>query len=326
MAAVQLLVFLACSALMIWRLGALENRGFEGTVLGTLVMPYCSGISNLIFAFVMGMKGGDGEAVLGNCLVNNVTNLTLLIGLPAMIWGMMILPGKAKKGKGKDKVVKITKKEREFRRLNRLELLLTLMALLFFTGALWAVSLDGRISFGDGIILVGIFVFWQVFEVFEVLKTNVRSGRSFHLMMLFDLAIILLGAYGVYISVDIMVEWFETRGNDYLGGAGLGWVSGWLMVLPNAMLAIYYSKAGRSDIAYSSQVGDGHICIPLCIGLFALFHELRIPDAFEESIYLLLGGAAVHLMFITILGRLPKWTGAILVASYGWFLYIGLVS
>jgi cation:H+ antiporter len=37
-------IFLAGSFLMIWRLEIMNKRGIEGTVLGTLVMPYCSGM------------------------------------------------------------------------------------------------------------------------------------------------------------------------------------------------------------------------------------------------------------------------------------------
>src|SRR2546427_7761765 len=84
-------LFIAGSFLMIWRLERM-NKSVEGTVLGTLVMPYCSGIGNLIFAFVLGSKGGPGSEVLTNALVNNVTNMTLLIGLPAALWGMSLLP------------------------------------------------------------------------------------------------------------------------------------------------------------------------------------------------------------------------------------------
>ena len=51
-------LFIAASLLMTWRLEVMTTRGVEGTVLGTLVMPYCSGMGNLIFAFVMGAKGG----------------------------------------------------------------------------------------------------------------------------------------------------------------------------------------------------------------------------------------------------------------------------
>src|ERR1700730_6373793 len=98
---------------MIWRLEALNASGLEGTVLGTLVMPYCSGIGNLIFAFVMGAKGGPGAEVLTNCLVNNVTNLTLLIGLPTIIWGMNGLPASKPKASKKQQ-----QKQTQERRIN----------------------------------------------------------------------------------------------------------------------------------------------------------------------------------------------------------------
>src|SRR5512143_2013385 len=92
-----LALFLGASFLMIWRLEAMNKSGVEGTVLGTLVMPYCSGMGNLIFAFVLGAKGGPGEEVITNSLVNNITNLTLLIGLPTIFWGMNVLPQTAKR-------------------------------------------------------------------------------------------------------------------------------------------------------------------------------------------------------------------------------------
>src|SRR6185369_2813684 len=114
-----LILFIAASVLMIWRLEAMNAGGFEGTVLGTLVMPYCSGMGNLIFAFVVARQNGPGREVLTNCLVNNVTNLTLLIGLPTIFWGMNLMPaGKAKGGKKKKRNA-----EKE-RHINRLSLLL----------------------------------------------------------------------------------------------------------------------------------------------------------------------------------------------------------
>src|SRR5438128_3479664 len=85
-------LFIAASFLMIWRLEAMSERGFEGTVLGTLVMPYCSGIGNLIFAFIYGRNGYDGAEVATNNLVNNVTNMTLVLALPAIFWGIQVLP------------------------------------------------------------------------------------------------------------------------------------------------------------------------------------------------------------------------------------------
>src|SRR4051794_23838011 len=163
---------------MIWRLESLGASGIEGTVLGTLVMPYCSGLGNLIFAYVLGKSGGDSREVMTNCLVNNVTNLTLLIGLPAAIWGMSLASKKkasAKKGKP----------AADPQRVNRLSLLLTLTAAAFFTGVMWALGRDGKIDFGDGLVLIGVFVFWQIIHVFEVLKTGAKKN-TFGFMFFVD--------------------------------------------------------------------------------------------------------------------------------------------
>ncbi|MEI9864043.1 MAG: hypothetical protein WDN00_05720 [Limisphaerales bacterium] len=63
-------------------------------MLGTLVMPYCSGFGNLTFAFILGRNAGNGADVMTNSLVNNVTNMTLVLGLPAILWGIHVMPKK----------------------------------------------------------------------------------------------------------------------------------------------------------------------------------------------------------------------------------------
>ncbi len=317
-------VFLIAAAAMVWRLGVMESRGFEGTVLGTLVMPYCSGLSNLIFALVMAQIGHSGQMVLENCLVNNVTNLTLLLGLPALIWGLDLFPGPRKVEDGKKgKLKKPTKAGLQAYRLNRLALALTLIAVFFFTGICWVLSRDGRLDQSDGLVLIAIFAFWQLFQVMEVLKRNVQQKHGMGWILIVDILILGVCAYLTYWSVDGLVLWLGSLGDGFWGTAGMGWISGWLMVLPNAMLAIYYAKVGRSDIAYSSQVGDGHICIPLCIGLYALFAPVQIPDSFIPGLQLLLGSTVLHLVLIIMIGRLPRWVGALLCGGYVWFVVTG---
>ncbi|MGD8835073.1 MAG: hypothetical protein PVJ84_02615, partial [Desulfobacteraceae bacterium] len=298
---------------MIWRLDAMERKGLGGTVLGTLVMPYASGLSNLIFAYIMGRYSGNGKLVLENCLVNNTTNLTLLIGLPAMIWGLDIFPGKKSGGPHKT------------HRLNNLSLLLTLLAVLFFTGALWALSRDQVLDFSDGLVLVGLFVFWQIFHLFDVLKHNVQSGRALHWTMWVDFFWVMVGAASVFGAIERLVEWIPKTGSGWLVFENLGWLSGILMVLPNAFLAIYYAKSKRADIVYSSQVGDGHICIPMCIGMFALFAKIEIPAYFNLSVITIMGACMVHFMCLAILGRLPRIVGLVCTSSYIYFLYTGLI-
>lgn len=319
----QTAIFLLASALMIWRLQAVEGKGFEGTVLGTLIMPYCSGFANLVFAYAMGREGGKGITVIENCLVNNVTNLTLILGLTTLIFGGRAVTqapaGKRSNARTKAKLVAPAQ------RLHQLEMLFTLIALFLFTGSLWALAKDGVLDFYDGLVLVGLFLFWQVLHVFEILKNNVRKSRSFQWSILVDLALIAAGAYGVYASVNALVDWVGTVKSPYIGAQDLGWLSGLLMVVPNALIALYYGLVGRQDIVVSSQVGDGHICIPMCIGLFALLHPIHIPSFFQIGVYIITAAGVLHFVCIALLGRLPRPLGVVLIAGYGVFMVKGIV-
>ena len=308
-------LFVAASLVMIWRLHAMEHKGFEGTVLGTLIMPYCSGAANLIFAFVMSRAGGNGRLVIENSLLNNVTNLTLILGLSVLLSSVTVAPKSAAK----------SKRQPDFHRLNRLELLFTLIAMFLFTGTLWALAKDRVIDFYDGLVLVGLFLFWQLLHVFEILKNNVRKNRELHWSIVIDLVLIALSAYFIYLSVDHLVSWVDTSGSRWFSSANLGWLSGAVMVLPNAFLAIYYARAGRQDIVVSSQIGDGHICIPMCIGLFAMSDTIHVPDFFQTGIYVILGAGVIHFLSIAFLGRLPRIAGFGLLGGYAVFLVQGVL-
>jgi cation:H+ antiporter len=315
-----LILFLGASLVMIWRLEALLDHGLEGTALGTLVMPYCSGLGNLIFVALIASRRDQSQEVLTNCLVNNVTNLTLLLGLPAIIWGLRF--GAAKKSSSKTNRKAAAKAGAE-QQLTKLSLLLTIAAVLFFSGVTWALAADGRLGESDGLVLIGLFLFWQCFQVFDVLKHNVRQRHRFGPMFYLDVFIVLLGAGGLYSSIDWLVNWLSIQDGTFVNAGNLGWLSGWLMVLPNALLAFFYASRKRADITYASQIGDGHICIPLCLGLSALLNPMPIPPFFETGIIILVGAGIVHALCIGLANGLPRWMGWPLVAGYVWFVAAG---
>jgi len=305
---------------MVWRLEHLTQSGMEGTVLGTLVMPYCSGLGNLIFVFEVIRQSIPGQtAIMTNCLVNNLTNMTLCIALPAIIWGAAVLPSAKRKAKRK-------RRDLEAHRLNRLSMLLTLLAVLFFTGAVWALARDGRLDLWDGLVLVGLFLFWQCFQVFDVLKSNVREHRSLPWSLAVDFVLLLVGAGAVYLSVKGLVHWLGQAQQGFFSVGNLGWLSGWLLVLPNAGLALYYGWKRQPEVVYTSQVGDGHICIPLCVGLAALFSPVHLPPFFHQAVLILAGTVVIHSIVVLTLGQLPRFMGWLLTAVYAYFLYVGLIS
>lgn len=301
---------------MIWRLEKMSQRGVEGTVLGTLCMPYLSGLGNLIFVAVILNNQGNGNEVVVNCLVNNTTNMTLLLGLPALMWGLSVIPPKRQRA---------SKKVRKIARMHRLSLVLTTLAMLFFCVVLWALGQDGTLNRGDGLTLIAVFLFWQGFHIYEVLKENIQKPKPYSGWLVVDVILLLLCGLLIYLSIDWLVKWLLSMDRGFMSTSKLGLLSGWLMVLPNAILAFYYAASKRPDVVYSSQLGDAHICIPLCVGLYAAIQDIPISGPFNLGLALLIVACSIHLACLIGLGRLPRWIGACLVISYAVFLYFGFV-
>jgi cation:H+ antiporter len=316
-----LALFVGASLLMIWRLEALLDQGLEGTALGTLVLPYCSGLGNLIFVVLVANGKGTPEDVITNCLVNNVTNLTVLLGLPAVFWGLYLGGGRVASGSRKRGAAAAGTEPQ----LTRLSLLLSLTAVLFFTGITWLLARDGRLDRRDGLVLIALFIFWQCFHVFDVMKHNVRRRKSFGPLFYLDILVVLLGAGLLYTSIEWLVAWLATQEGNFIHAGNLGWLSGWLLVLPNALPAFFYAARNRADVAYSSQIGDGHICIPLCLGLGAMFQPLTIPAFFQTGAAILGAAALLHALCLLVAGGLPRWMGWPLLGAYAWFLAAGLL-
>lgn len=305
-------LFIAASLMLVWSLECMAKHGLEGTALGTIAMPYCSGLGNLIFVGVILRDGRPGAEVVVNSLVNNVTNLTLLLGLPALIWGLSVAPGKRSQ-----KAVRAS-------RLNRLSLGLTLTAAGFFSALLWVLARDGTLDRTDGIVLVALFLFWQCLQVVDALKSNVHANRRIHPLIAFDALVMLVAGATIYVSVESMVTWIEAAGRTAVGEHSIGWLTGWVMVLPNAILAIHYARTDRAEIVYSSQLGDGHVCIPLCIGLAALGAPLAVPPFLTLGLIVIGIAVGVHALVLAWNGSLPRPLGLVLAGAYGWFLVAGL--
>jgi cation:H+ antiporter len=308
-------LFVLASLLVVWRLEVLSSEGVEGTVLGTLFMPFCSGMGNLIFALLMTRHPQNGGEVVVNSLFNNITNLTLLIGLPVLIWNMGGIPRKQSPSS-----------QREYR-MGRLALCLNLSAALFFSLFTYLLALDGAIGQADGVILIALFFFWQIFHIYDVKKTNLLKKTRYPRTLPLEVVLLLLGAAGVFISTDWLVSWFQSLQAEIPGLPPrlLGWMSGILMVLPNALLAFYYGARNRMDVVYTSQSGDAHICVPLGIGLFAVFHPIPTAPFLLHALILLMGLSGAHLLLVLVLGRLPRFFALLFVLSFFLIFWAGRI-
>ena len=145
-------------------------------------------------------------------------------------------------------------------------------------------------------------------------------------MLPVNLALLAVGAYAIYLSTDWLVAWVSHIHTGFISAKHIGWLSGWLMVLPNALLALYYGWRKQPEVVYASQVGDAHVSIPLCLGVYALYHTMAMPAFFQTGMFLLLGATVLHMLFVAVFGRLPRIAGFALVIAYGYFLKKGLLG
>lgn len=329
-----LVVFLAASLLLVWRLEAMLDRGMEGTALGAVVMPICSGLGNLLFVAVARERGVPAEEVAVNALGNNLTNLLLILPGVALFAALSLRAPKAAGGEGKAGAKtkggrrkgggKAGADAETKTRLHALALFLTLGAAAAFALIAWALALDGKLDRGDGLALIGLFVLWQGFHLYDVRKHQLTQRQSFSPLIIVDALLALGAAWLMLESLDWLVSWLKARPAGSLGAEHLGWVTAWLMVLPNAALAAFYAWRSRADIVYASQVGDGHICIPLCLGLAAALTPFAPPAWFADALLVLAGAAGFHALLVAVFGGLPRILAVLPIAAYAWCLREGL--
>jgi cation:H+ antiporter len=162
--------------------------------------------------------------------------------------------------------------------------------------------------------------------VFDVLKTNVQRNRTFGPKLAVDLFLLAVCSYLIYVTTEWLVDWVSAIKSGFISAKYLGWLSGFLDVLPNGLLAFYYGWKRQPEVVYTSQVGDGHVCIPLCIGIFALYKTIVVPHFFETGVLILGGATLLHLVCIGVLGRLPRILGWVLTVAYLVFLWEGILQ
>src|SRR5262249_22653854 len=144
----------------------------------------------------------------------------------------------------------------------------------------------------------GLFLFWQAFHVYDVLKTNLRQNKTLGWGLIVDLSLLAFGAYAIYFSTNWLVDWISNIHTGFISCEHLGWLSGWLMVLHNGVLAFYYARRGRPEVVYASQVGDGHISIPLSIGVYTLCRPVNVPSFFYTGVAILLAASVAHFVLV----------------------------
>ena len=286
--------------------------GISPLVIGLVVVSAATSTPELAVTVGAMLRGEPGLAV-GNVVGSNIANILLILGISAMLSPLVI----------KRQVVRFD-----------------LPVMLGISLLLVVVSLDGRISLFDGVLLFAGLVFHAVMSVVtgrretpslipttDTMPLNAKPVALWFAGLLLILGVGLLGL-GAHFLVDGAVGIATSFGVS-------GLVVGLTVVaigtsLPELATSIIALRRGERDMAVGNIVGSNIFNIGMVLGLPAIMFGGGIPvpsAAVALDLPLMLAGTLALLPIAFTGFVIARWEGTLFVLLYAaYLLYVVLAS
>jgi cation:H+ antiporter len=281
-----------------------SKLGMKPGLIGLTVVAVGTSLPELLVSVSAALKGNSDIAV-GNILGSNLSNIGLVLGLSGIFFPIMI------------------KKS-----LLQFEYLITLIVSLIFFG----LSIDGELTFGDGIILFSLFIIFTMY-----LLRNLGSGigdikeegekqvrQVFEYSWIKASGLFISGVMGLFIGSELLVVNAVNISRE-LGVSeriiGITIVSIGTS-LPELVTSIVAALSKRTDMAIGNILGSNILNILLIIGLTSILQPIQVSPEFLTSDYWWMIGITLILFPLMLTKmRISKIEGAILLTIYLTYLY-----
>jgi len=267
--------------------------------IGLTIVAFGTSAPELVVNSVASM-GGYPDIVFGNVIGSNNFNLFIILGIAGLITPLAVQSSSVWK-------------EIPFS-------LLAAIILLILVNNYFSNEPLG-LSYVDGLILLVLFAFF-LYYVFTQLKSDPSSEmtelKDYSTLKIWTL--IVVGLAGLVIGgklvVDNAVAMAQTLGvSEKI--IGLTIVAAGTS-LPELATSVVASMKKKNDIAIGNIIGSNIFNIFLILGVSSLISPLSYSVAFNQDIYILIGGTA-FLFLAMFLGKkktLDRWEAALLLIAY----------
>jgi cation:H+ antiporter len=308
---VQVLYFAAACAVLIFASGlAIKTMTriarflkVSEYLVSFVVLAVATSIPEL-FVGINSSRAGTGAISLGNIVGANLINVTLIIGIAALISGRMVV--KSKKDVHKDSMVML--------------IIMLLPALLYVLG-------DGLSRLDGGILLAtGIGYYWFAIRNHqhppEERKDEVSRNEAFLNALGFGVALGLLfisSEHAVKAAKNIAVILNTPELIIGIIVVSIG------TTLPELTVAVRSALMHHSDIAIGDGIGTIISNSTLIIGAAALVAPMHTDtDIYLASTFFMAVAAFVFIKFLSTKDAIERWEGAVLIALYVAFILFQL--
>lgn len=277
--------------------GIAAKFGIPQLVIGLTIVAMGTSAPEAAVSIAASLKG-SADITIGNVVGSNIMNILVILGCASVITPLMLARSTA-----------------------RIEIpfVIAITALLYFQG------MDGVISFFDGIVLCVGFVVYLLYlyrmAVNSAPPEEEEQGEEMSLSKcilwtLGGLAVIIAGS-NVTVNAATAIAVFMGLSERIIGLTivALG------TSLPELFTSVTAARKGNADIAIGNIVGSNIFNILFVVALSALIVDIPFDKAFSFDSYVAIAAAVLLWLCVLPRERLARWAGALMLVSYGAYLW-----
>lgn len=271
-------------------------------IIGVTIVAMGTSLPELITSVIAVLKDSP-EIVLGNVVGSNITNISLIIGISAVL---------------------VKRMDIEF------DLMKVEIPILLFSALLsYIMMMDGVIDSFDGLVLLMGLLLFLVYTVKQNSEDNVDSSDSEKgTFPVSSVLIFVLSGIAIYFSADynvksiIKLSEILNISKEIISVTVVSFGTS----LPEIVVSIAAAKRGRYDLSIGNIVGSNIFNTFAVLGIPSLIAPLAISgDMMTVSMPIMM--ALTFLFFIFLLSKkINRWQGWILILFYSFFILTNLKS
>ncbi|MCF1749913.1 calcium/sodium antiporter [Mariniradius sediminis] len=272
--------------------------GMSPGLIGLTVVAFGTSAPELLVSINAALKGSS-DLALGNVIGSNISNISLILGISAIVYPIAVHPS----------VLKLD------------YLVMLISSLLFFL-----VSLNGTISRLEGavffLLLIGVNLYFILklrlgpngVDLTEVVSQPLWKGFS----------LLILGIIGLYFGSELLVNNAVTISQTF--GVSERVIGVTIVAigtsLPELVTSLIAAIDKKTDLAVGNILGSNIFNILSIIGLTSLIQPIQVSQAFIQKDFIwMLGLSLVLFPALKSKHGIVRWEGGGLLILYGLYVY-----
>lgn len=279
--------------------GLAARFGLSPGLIGLTVVAFGTSAPELLVSINAAIKGSSDIAI-GNVVGSNISNISMVLGISAVIFPIVI-----------------------HRSVLKLDFLATLVSSLIF----YLMAANGIISRWEGFILFILFILINLY-FFKKISQNEAELNEFENIpsssLLRSILLFLIGVIGLYFGSDLLVDSAvhiskEMGISERIIGVTIIAIG---TSLPELVTSIIAAINKKTDIAIGNILGSNIQNILSIIGLTALIRPINVSEIFLNQDFIWMIGLTLILFPIFRSNwKISRMEGLLLVLLYGGYLY-----